>query len=76
MFGRISIPLAEEEVLVVPAAAIVRVGQLELVEVVEEGTVSRRTVQLGRAIKDGYEVLAGLRAGDKVVLHQHGEDRR
>jgi RND family efflux transporter MFP subunit len=76
MFGRISIPLAEEEVLVVPASAIVRVGQLELVEVVQEGTVSRRTVQLGRPIGDGYEVLAGLRAGDKVVVHQHGEDRR
>ena len=37
MFGRIFIPLEEEEVLVVPRQAVRQVGQLEEVDVVEDG---------------------------------------
>jgi membrane fusion protein (multidrug efflux system) len=70
MFGRIDIPLEEEELLVVPAAAITRVGQLEMVDVVAEGTIERRSVQLGRRLEDHYEVLAGLTAGERVVLQR------
>jgi RND family efflux transporter MFP subunit len=76
MFGRISIPLDDEEVLVAPASAVFRVGQLDLVEVVKDGRTSRRTVQLGRQIDDRYEVLSGLAAGEKVVLRAHEQDRR
>jgi RND family efflux transporter MFP subunit len=68
MFGRIFIPLSDEEVLVVPREAVSHVGQLSLVDVVEGDTVSRRSVQLGRELPEGYEVLAGLRAGEKVVV--------
>ena len=70
MFGRIFIPLEEEEVLVVPAAAVERVGQLSLVRVVESEGPRRRSVQLGRKLDEDYEVLAGLKAGEKVVLLQ------
>ncbi|MCL6503881.1 MAG: efflux RND transporter periplasmic adaptor subunit [Pirellulales bacterium] len=70
MFGRIDIPLEEEELLVVPAAAVTRVGQLEMVDVVAEGTIERRSVQLGRRLEDHYEVLAGLAAGERVVLQR------
>ena len=42
MFGRILIPLQEEQVLVIPRQAVREVGQLELVEVVKNGQVSRR----------------------------------
>jgi RND family efflux transporter MFP subunit len=79
MFGRIFIPLEDEEVLVVPAAAVRRVGQLEEVDVVEDGRLDRRAVQLGRAFDDGREVLAGLEAGERVVLPgpatEHGGSR-
>jgi RND family efflux transporter MFP subunit len=68
MFGRIFVPLSDEEVLVVPREAVSRVGQLSLVDVVEREQVRRRSVQLGRELPEGYEVLAGLRAGEKVVL--------
>jgi membrane fusion protein (multidrug efflux system) len=68
MFGRIFIPLADEELLVVPRDAVSHVGQLSLVDVVEGNMVSRRSVQLGRALPEGYEVLSGLRAGEKVVV--------
>jgi RND family efflux transporter MFP subunit len=70
MFGRISIPLDEEEVLVVPAAAVLHVGQLHLVEVIQNGKLRRRNVQLGRELDGNYEVLAGLEAGERVVLQQ------
>ena len=68
MFGRIFIPLEDEEVLVVPAKAIRRVGQLDEVDVIEGDTLSRRAVQLGRTFDEGCEVLSGLSEGEKVVL--------
>lgn len=68
MFGRLIMPLGEEEVVVVPAQAVRRVGQLTVVDVVDGNTVRRRAVQLGRQIDEGYEVLSGLRPGESVVL--------
>jgi RND family efflux transporter MFP subunit len=68
MFGRLLLPLANEEILVVPAAAVRRVGQLAMVDVVHGDTTQRRHVQLGRQIDGDYEVLAGLQAGERVVL--------
>jgi RND family efflux transporter MFP subunit len=82
MFGRLLIPLDEEEVLVIPRAAIRRVGQLDLVDVAEPvrkqgGTGSlpasglvlrRRIVQLGREFGDQVQVLSGLAAGEQVAL--------
>ncbi len=68
MFGRLMIPLDEEEILVVPTAAVRRVGQLTMVDVVSGDTTRRRHVQLGRKIDGDVEVLSGLRAGEQVVL--------
>jgi hypothetical protein len=72
MFGRLLIPLDERKVLAVPRAAVRRIGQLDVVEVVAEGRRQRRTVQLGRplAAPNGQlvEVLAGLREGEQVVV--------
>ena len=68
MFGRVLLPLEDEELLVIPAAALRRVGQLTLVDVVIDGRLERRSVQLGRELKDQVEVLAGLRAGEKVAV--------
>lgn len=68
MFGRIFIPLEDEDVVVVPPAAVRRVGQLDEVDVVAGETVSRRAVQLGRTLDEGREVLAGLKPGEVVLL--------
>lgn len=69
MFGRILIPLQEEEVLVIPRQAVREVGQLSLVDVVEDGCSTRRAIRTGRAIgNDDIEVLSGLREGEQVVL--------
>ncbi len=68
MFGRVLIPLGEELVLVIPRAAVRRVGQLALVLVADETSVQRRAVQLGRTFGDDVEILSGLREGERVVL--------
>ncbi|MFO0839001.1 MAG: efflux RND transporter periplasmic adaptor subunit [Phycisphaerae bacterium] len=68
MFGRLLIPMDDEEVLIVPAAAIRRVGQLDMVDVSIDGALIRRVVQLGRRLDEGFEVLSGLRAGERVAL--------
>lgn len=72
MFGRLFIPLDDEDVVVVPAAAIKRVGQLTLAEVLIDGKIQRRSIQVGRLFEQGYEVLAGLKAGEVVLLNQGG----
>ena len=69
MFGRLMIPLAPVPVLTIPESALIRAGQLTMVEVVRQGAVERRTVQLGRVIDGQYEVLSGLAAGETVVLN-------
>ncbi len=68
MFGRLLLPLDQEEVLVVPRAAVRRVGQLEVVEVADGDVLRRRAVQLGRTFDEDVEVLSGLGAGERVAL--------
>lgn len=76
MFGRLIIPLDEEQVLVVPREAVKSVGQLELVDVVENGYVTRRAVRSGRIINGNVEVLSGLREGEQVELPATPETKR
>jgi len=73
MFGRLLIPLDEQEVLVIPRAAIKRVGQLDIVEVAESGpsaALERRVVELGREFGDQVQVLSGLRVGESVAVRK------
>lgn len=68
LLGRIAVPAEERQVLLVPAAAVRRVGQIELVEVVRDGRVRTATVRTGKPSGARVEVLSGLSAGDEVVL--------
>ncbi len=74
MFGRIYIPLEDEELIVAPAAAIQRVGQLEIVHVIDDGKVRRRNIQTGRSIGSDMEILAGLQPGEKVILPKSSKE--
>jgi len=67
MFGRLLIPLDEEQVLVIPRQAVARVGQLDVVSVADGPTLRRRAVQLGRIIGDDVQVLSGLQPGEQVL---------
>lgn len=68
MFGRLLLPLEDEQLLLVPKLAVGRVGQLTFVQVASDGRISRRSVQLGREFNDQVEILSGLQAGEQIVL--------
>lgn len=62
-FGRARLPGPVRTALTVPAQAIVRQGQVTSVYVVADGVARLRLVRLR-----GTEVLAGLTAGDSVIV--------
>ncbi|MCX6983867.1 MAG: efflux RND transporter periplasmic adaptor subunit [Lentisphaerae bacterium] len=68
MFGRIYIPLADEQVLVIPALAVRKFGQLEMVDLAEKGQAVRRAIRTGRSFGEDIEILSGLREGEKVAV--------
>jgi RND family efflux transporter MFP subunit len=55
---------------VLPAAAVVRRDERQIVYIVEaDGSVREKDVQLGRPVQGGYELLSGPPAGTRVVLN-------
>jgi len=67
-FGRVAIPSAPRDMVLIPAAAIRSVGQLHVVNVVEHNRVIRRLVTPG-ITQDGYtEILSGLQHGDVLLI--------
>lgn len=69
MFGRVEIPVGSADRLLLPVAAVRRVGQLDLVEVADpDGTLSRRFVRVGQEFSGKVEILSGLAAGERVAL--------
>lgn len=79
MFGRILIPLEDEQVLVIPRQAVRMVGQLELVQVIQDAKPIQRAIRTGRTLgdvtgadgqvlRDQVEVLSGLRLDEQVVV--------
>jgi RND family efflux transporter MFP subunit len=69
MFARVHFVVGQVEKLTVPAAAVLRRGEVAAVYVqLPDGRLSLRQLRLGEAVGQGeIEVLAGLVAGDKVV---------
>ena len=67
-FARLMVQAGQTEALLVPAAAVSRFGQMERVFVVQEGRAVLRLVKTGRAEADRIEILAGLQAGETVVV--------
>jgi len=68
IFGRMRIPVGQSQEILIPQAAVLRVGQLTMVDVAENGTLRRRSLQLGRNQGDQVEVLSGLMPGEKIAL--------
>lgn len=67
MFGRIEVPRGVRTPVVIPQSALVRIGQIHLVDVVADGRLERRAVRLGEEFDDDVEVLAGVREGEILV---------
>jgi len=71
MFGRLLIPQGTRQQLLIPAAAVRRVGQLEMVTVVGSGddpSTETRYIVTGETPGDQVEVLAGLAPNEHVLL--------
>ncbi len=68
MFVRATFAAGTTEVLTIPRQAVQEIGQLHTVRVYQDGRIENRMVSLGRPMRDRVEVLAGLRAGERVIL--------
>lgn len=70
MFGRLRIAGGERRHLCINTDAIIRIGQLEYVDVVlDSGEVERRLVRTGQlGVPGRQEVLSGVEAGDRVLV--------
>lgn len=69
LFGRASIALLDEGLVLPTSAVLVRDGQRTVVYVEEEdGVFDRREVAVGPAVDGRVHVIAGLREGERVVV--------
>lgn len=66
-FGRVAVPVAETSVLRVPASAVLRRGQLELVFIRDGDSVRLRIVKTGKPIAGEIEIISGVSAGEQIV---------
>ena len=67
-FARVVFRGAPRRALLVPAHAIQRHGQVLSVYVVQDGLATLRLVRVGTSLPEGVEVLAGLDAGESIVV--------
>ena len=67
LYARILFPTGTRPALLIPAAAVVREGQLQGVYLYAEGRALLRWVRLGQARGDQCEVLSGLDPGQQVI---------
>ncbi len=67
-FGRLWVEEEPRPTLLIPSRAIRRIGQLELVSLVESNRVITRLIKTGPERGDRVEVLAGLKDGDVVLV--------
>jgi RND family efflux transporter MFP subunit len=69
MFGRLLVPMGNTEKIYIPSNSISRLGQLEIVKVLEDGMLSKRYIRTGYENKQGQiEVLSGLQVGETIVV--------
>jgi hypothetical protein len=61
-------PQGSRPSIVIPAAAVVREGDLTGVRILAEGGAELRWVRLGGEVADSVEVLSGLRDGERILV--------
>ncbi|MBW1829905.1 MAG: efflux RND transporter periplasmic adaptor subunit, partial [Deltaproteobacteria bacterium] len=54
--------------VLVPRQSVYRVGQLEIVQIIQQERVIRRMVKTGPLYGDRIEILSGLRDGDEILM--------
>jgi RND family efflux transporter MFP subunit len=66
-FGRVLLTTGVADTVTVPESAVVRLGQLEAVFVVDSGTARLRLVRCGREADGRVQISSGLAGGERVV---------
>ncbi len=72
MFGRLLVPLGDRETVLVPSAAVRRVGQLETVMVKSGDAWQPVYVRTGETFGGKTEILSGLSGGETLGLSREG----
>jgi RND family efflux transporter MFP subunit len=67
-FGRVTVPVAEARLLLVPTAAVLKRGQMEAVFIVSNDHARLRLVKTGKVLAAQTEILSGIEPGDQVVI--------
>lgn len=67
-FGRVSVPVAEVRLLLVPQSAVLKRGQMEIVFVAKDGKAALRLVKTGKVLDDRVEVLSGIDEDEQVIV--------
>jgi RND family efflux transporter MFP subunit len=69
LFARITVPLGDSPLLLIPASAVVVQGQLTGVYLVGADGIARfRLIRTGRKLDDSVEVVSGLPEGSRYVV--------
>ena len=69
MFGRLRVPIEKRQVVAIPATAVRRVGQLEMVRSKTDAGWRDSFVRTGQNLADGkVEILSGLNGGENLAL--------
>lgn len=69
-FGRVSVPVAEVKLLLVPQSSVLKRGQMELVFVAKDGKAGLRLVKTGKMLEGRVEVLSGLEEGELIIVSE------
>jgi multidrug efflux pump subunit AcrA (membrane-fusion protein) len=72
-FGRLYVEESSRPAILVPASAVYRLGQLEVVQVLQNGRAIRRYVRSGSGRDDKVEIISGLKEGDRILVNPRKE---
>ncbi len=67
-FGRLWVEDEPRKAIMAPASAVVRVGQLEFVELVRNGRAFRRAIRTGAVVGEKVEILSGIADGEEALV--------
>jgi len=68
MFARVSIPIGNVDVILIPETAVIHSGQLTGMYIVDDTQTAKfRLIRTGRTFGESIEVLSGLKQGDRYV---------
>lgn len=75
MFARIRIPSSEKQQLLIPAIYVKKMGQLDVVWVLENNRPIRRFIRIGQLTGNQILVISGLEIGEKLILPEHNTNQ-